>query len=295
MSEPKLHHYVPQFYLRRFCDASGRLWAWDRDTDRVFATTPRSVAAEQSFYYLDVYGAQGHDPLTMEKQFAALEQDVARITDQWLGWIRAGEPGMRIEIPEPNRDLVSLFVSLQFLRTADTRDILARLASTASDPDPSKTERRRLHIEALWDGELVSNFSDRIGSATWIFGHNTTGVPFVTSDNPVAFRSSDNAKWLKAGVLSDGTYLVYPLAPDIVMYCHPPEGPWLKAARFDSCTSPVTFTPEMVQSENAGQVFMASRFVMSRVDDFAEERQFAPTIGTDVYAEYWRTKASPAS
>lgn len=22
MSDPKLHHYVPQFYLRRFCDAS---------------------------------------------------------------------------------------------------------------------------------------------------------------------------------------------------------------------------------------------------------------------------------
>lgn len=98
----------------------------------------------EGFYYLDVYGAQGHDPLTMEKQFATLERDVARITDQWLGWIRAGEPGKQIEIPEPNRDLVALFVSLQFLRTADTRDILARLASTASDPEPSKAERRRL-------------------------------------------------------------------------------------------------------------------------------------------------------
>jgi len=54
MSDPKLHHYVPQFYLRRFCDAAGRLWAWDREADRVFIASPRSVAAERSFYYLDV-------------------------------------------------------------------------------------------------------------------------------------------------------------------------------------------------------------------------------------------------
>ena len=44
MSSPELHHYVPQFYLRRFLDASGRLWAWDRDKDRVFQTTPKSMA-----------------------------------------------------------------------------------------------------------------------------------------------------------------------------------------------------------------------------------------------------------
>ena len=30
VSEPRLHHFVPQFYLRRFCDDSGRLWAWNR-------------------------------------------------------------------------------------------------------------------------------------------------------------------------------------------------------------------------------------------------------------------------
>jgi hypothetical protein len=68
------------------------------------------------------------------------------------------------------------------------------------------------------------------------------------------------------------------------MYCYPPEEPWSKAARFDTTVSPITFTSEMVESENTGQVFMASRFVISNSEDFAAERAFARTIGTDVYA-----------
>ncbi|WP_276571626.1 hypothetical protein [Bradyrhizobium sp. dw_78] len=40
----------------------------------------------------------------------------------------------------------------------------------------------------------------------------------------------------------------------------------------------------MVESENSGQVFMASRFVLSNRADFDAERAFAPTIGSDIYA-----------
>jgi hypothetical protein len=85
-------------------------------------------------------------------------------------------------------------------------------------------------------------------------------------------------------VFDAGTYIVYPLTPDIVMYCYPPEEPWTNIAKFDSSVSPVTFTTEMVQSENSAQAFIASRFVLSSKDDFAAVREFALTIGTDVYA-----------
>jgi hypothetical protein len=80
MNTPKLHHYVPQFYLRRFTDASGRLWAWDKQRDRIFYTSPNKVAAETQFYRLTQYEADGHDPLTMEKQLSELEGEVADIT-----------------------------------------------------------------------------------------------------------------------------------------------------------------------------------------------------------------------
>jgi hypothetical protein len=284
MSDPKLHHYVPQFYLRRFRDKSGRLWAWDREEDRVLHPTPRSVAAERSFYYLDLYADE--DPLAMEKQFARLEYDVARITTQWIEWIRDGDTATRIPLPDPNRELVSLFIALQFLRTADSRDILSAFAS--DDRALSKPERRTLHTEALWNDDLVHGLADYVHSAIWMFGRNATEVPFITSDNPVAFRTPDHAMWLKTAILGSGAYVVYPLAPDIVMYCYPREAPWLKLVALDSHVSPIPFTPGMVESENTAQVFMASRFVISRKNDFAKARAFAKTIGTDAFGHYWR-------
>ncbi len=96
--------------------------------------------------------------------------------------------------------------------------------------------------------------------------------------------------WLKVGMYSDGIYSVFPIAPTIVMYCHPKEPLWENLGRFDCRLSPVTFTEEMVDSENSGQVFMASRFVISSRDGFDGEREFAKSIGTDLYEPYWKPK-----
>jgi hypothetical protein len=68
------------------------------------------------------------------------------------------------------------------------------------------------------------------------------------------------------------------------MYCHPNEPPWDNLRRLDRCVSPVVLTEEMIESENTGQVFMASRFVFSSRNSFDLEREFAKTIGTDVHA-----------
>ncbi len=84
MNGPKLHHYVPQFYLRRFVGPDGNLWIWDKTKDRAFASSASSVAAETQFYRLHDFEAVCHDPLTMEKQFSELEGEVSLITEQWL-------------------------------------------------------------------------------------------------------------------------------------------------------------------------------------------------------------------
>jgi hypothetical protein len=282
---------VPQFYLRRFTDTSGQLWLWDRDRDRVFRTRPTGVAAENNFYWHEELAALGHDPLAMEKQFSQLEGEVARITGQWLEWLRDMKPMEKVEIPDINRELVSLYTALQFLRTADARDILAAFAEQKVYGKPvAEDEKRLLHLDMLWKDSIYNGLAERIGNATWLFGRNMTSTPFITSDNPVAFRTRDNAMWLKVGMYSDGTYSVFPMAPDIVMYCHPKEPPWENLGRFDCCLSPVIFTEEMVESENSGQVFMASRFVISSREGFDREREFAKSIGTDLYEPHWKRK-----
>ncbi|MGA9060208.1 MAG: DUF4238 domain-containing protein [Terracidiphilus sp.] len=291
MKAPKLHHYVPQFYLRRFTDGAGRLWLWDRDRDRAFCTRPNGVAAENKFYWHEELATHGHDPTTMERQFSQLEGDVAQITGQWLEWLRGMNPMEKVEVPDVNRELVSLYIALQFLRTADSRDLLASFVEQKVTGKPvPEAEKRLLHLSMLWEDSIYERLAERIRNATWMFGRNLTATPFVTSDNPVAFRNGDKAMWLKAGMYSGGTYSVFPMAPDIVMYCHPKESQWEKLGRFDCRLSPVTFTEKMVESENSGQVFMASRFVISSRDSFDREREFAKSISTDLYKPRGKSK-----
>lgn len=274
-SEPKLHHYVPQFHLRRFANDTGHLWAWNKHTDAVFPISPGGIAAEKHFYKMADLAEQGHDPLTMEKQFSEIEGDTSPITDQWLGWLREGKTGDKIDIPIVNREIVSQYIALQFLRTADARDILSALIEKPEGaPRPSADEQRRAHTSLLWDLGLVKSLSDQIRKSIWIFGRNKTSTPFLTSDNPVIFKTSDNKMWLKVGVVSPDTYVTFPLAPDIVMYCYQRRGPYGKLGKFNDTLSPVKFTKRLVESDNSGQVFKATRFVISPTDDFTFARGF---------------------
>ncbi|MFJ9961722.1 DUF4238 domain-containing protein [Streptomyces avermitilis] len=208
MADPKLHHYVPQFYLRRFTDPAERLWVWDRISDRVFRTQPKAVAAESNFYLLPQLAEQGSDPVEMERQFADLEGQVSAITGQWLKWIRHGNPGDLLPVPDVNREIVSLFLALQSLRTADARSILAAFSALHGYQDDSDEEIRSLHAAALWDDEFISSFADHMSRCAWLFALNETPVRFVTSDNPLAFRTSDHRMWVKPGNLSEDAYVV---------------------------------------------------------------------------------------
>ena len=174
---------------------------------------------------------------------------------------------------------------VQYLRTADTRNILSALAAREDGTPISTDKQRRIHTEALWDEQLVNSLTERFSKGHWIFARNATSTPLITSDNPMSFRTGDNRQWRKAGILAAGVYVVFALAPDIVLYAYPDEPKYQALAKFADCLSPVDLSEEMVESENSGQVFMASRFVISNRNNFEAERAFALTIGTDLYAD----------
>ena len=115
MTVSRRHHSVPQFHLKRFAATDGYLWVWDKAADRVFRTKPDSTAVEGDFYRLHEFEKLGHDPLVMEKQLSEMEGQMSLITEQWLGWLRSIDSGQGIEIPPPNRYIVSRFMAVQFL------------------------------------------------------------------------------------------------------------------------------------------------------------------------------------
>jgi hypothetical protein len=221
MNAPKLHHYVPQFHLRRFADARGRLWAWDKTSDRMFATTPGRIAAETQFYRLTQYEAEGHDPLAMEKQLSVIEGEVAKITDQWLEWLPDMVPLDVVPVPRVNRGIIAQFLAIQFLRTLDTREILSALVTRERGAPLTPKEEREYHTEFMWNIDRIELLARRFRRSVWVFARNDTATPFITSDNPMAFRTGDNRQWLRVDILSRGTYLVYPMSPQVVLFCHP--------------------------------------------------------------------------
>jgi len=283
MSEPKLHHFVPRFYLDRFADSAGGFWVWDRVRDAVFKGSAATVAVGTQFYRHEELESHGHDPLTMEKQLSQLEGDVAAITGRWLEQIAQAAIGDRIGDPAAERDTVSLFLALQYLRTADSRDILSAIASDGRN-ELSPQDLRAAHLDLLWDENVFQALADRFASMTWMYPRNSSSRPLVTSDNPVLFRTQDNRQWVKLGVMSEGTYLNYPLSPTVTLYAYPREGKWAPVQKFDGQISPVDLDDGMVLGDNQGQVFMSGRQVYSSTNDFEWARDFAATIGTDIYA-----------
>ncbi len=115
---------------------------------------------------------------------------------------------------------------------------------------------------------------------------NRTGIPFWTLDNPVAVKTGDNRIWLKGpGILSPGSFVIFPLTPEYVLYCKEPKH-WAAIQKMDSTLSSVALSEEMVRHENSGQIFTASRncHVIASVKEFSWADEFVTSIGTDRHA-----------
>ncbi|HEY0761103.1 MAG TPA: DUF4238 domain-containing protein [Pyrinomonadaceae bacterium] len=284
MSEPKLHHYVPRFYLASFVGARKCLWVYDKDAERIFATSPERIAAETHFYRLpESVGID--DPLLIEKAFAALESKAAPIFSRIVTEAGNLAPLEKMSISVEERKLLSEFIAAQYFRTVEFRDLLAYLMEGAdlSEADWSQEERKTIHFMLLSESGLVEDFGESVFNAIWMFAKNHSSTALITSDHPVCVKDHDSKMWLKGiGPLTDGSYIVYPISPSLVLYCKELTF-WEKLWDFDLCVSPVILNDDMVHHENCGQAFMAARFLISCSNDFQQVREFIPSIGTDMY------------
>jgi Protein of unknown function (DUF4238) len=287
MNDPKLHHYVPQFYLKLFCDKSNRVWVWDKESRKVYKTTSSRIAARTHFYRVSEFSGTQVDPLFLERDLANLERKAALILHQCVALFDDMEPMQYLQMDEDSRWDLSSYMAIQYLRTAEQRRILTEFAirNGSYKGDISQEEQISLHARLLCASGLVEKFTERIFRSIWIYARNKTQTPFWASDNPVLFKTGDSLMWLKGGpgLFSPGTYIVFPINSSYILYCKEPEY-WSSLEKADSCLSPVELTDEMVKHENAGQVFMATRHVISAFNDFSWAEEFSKTIGTDIYA-----------
>lgn len=286
MTNPKLHHYVPRLYLRNFANSDGRLWVYDKHSGSTFPVSPEKIAAEQGFYTLPEPLQAGADRLQVERSFASMESQVAPLLVRILSAVRSGSAKDVVALSAKERILLTEFISSQYFRTREMRELLAFfVGETGSKLSlASDEEKKALALSILSAAGVIEEMSESIHDGVWIFAKNPSATPLLTSDHPVCIKNGESTMWVKGlGPLEDGSYVVFPLAPDVVLYCKE-KSRWEALRPLDCAISPVELDAGMVEHENAGQAFSSTRFIFSSVPSFNELRDFLPSMGTDMYA-----------
>ncbi|MFJ6419225.1 DUF4238 domain-containing protein [Paeniglutamicibacter sp. NPDC091659] len=112
----KLHHYVPQAYLRGFATDKGRISVIPFDDSRKpFISSVKNVAAQTHFHTID--GLE--EPDEFEKALSGVEGDAISI-------IRKFERG-KFPPSEADRQTLSFYMALQSVRGPDTRKTMEHL------------------------------------------------------------------------------------------------------------------------------------------------------------------------
>lgn len=139
----KRHHYVPDCYLRRWADTSGRVVVRRRDRYEPIITATKNVAVEVDLY--TIKGAQGPSD-EIEKALAVVEGPLTTILDS----LAAGEIPA---IGSDSRRTLSILLSMQYVRTPENLD-RALFSTRAAEhagvvPVPREAMRNFLHDEHL--------------------------------------------------------------------------------------------------------------------------------------------------
>lgn len=206
----KRHHYVPEAYLAHFCGPDGKLWVYRKDErGKAFLTSPTNVALER-FYYAFTRDDGSRDSDSLEQVFSTLES-------RWPIAIAELE-GCR-STPEIVQTVLE-FAALQRARVPAVRDAYELMRADAADhiarvldqhgrlpPKPDGCADILDAFEISVDPEsslkaisiVLSGVQDRIFPMLGFdIVLNASPVPFITSDNPVAwfipFLSEDAVK-----------------------------------------------------------------------------------------------------
>lgn len=118
MSVPRRHHLVPQFYLRSFADAEGRVRVVERASGHEFTSGAANVFGERDYYTVSSVNAE-EDPRLIEGLYSKVEGVAASIFEQ----LREGDFPLDVQ----RRSEFASFMALQVSRGRMFRDFMGRV------------------------------------------------------------------------------------------------------------------------------------------------------------------------
>lgn len=253
MSDPRLHHYIPRFYLERFADPQSTqsekkaiLWVYERGRE-IRKSTPEKEARQRDFYAFKDAGERQQD---IENALATIESMVAPVLEKVADSDYFPE--------EEDRGVVATFIALMFTRVPSHREFTnrefgrfmtgwlqedarneekfdteyAKFQQEMGPPDLTAEEMRRFILDgdyeieqksAAFDLNLMMKASADIAPVIYGYGwqiwHAERGELFLTSDNPVV-TSLPGPGWMKFGLGFGirGVEVVFPLGSTVCLF-----------------------------------------------------------------------------
>jgi len=234
MSQPRKHHYLPQFYLRGF-SANGRsIFQIEKRGGRTYLSSIRDTAAIRDYHELDTGGVE--DPTVFEKRLAQVE---AQLAEALARAIRCS-----ITTPETHNLLIQLVALLRVRVPAFKAGVEAFLQNVVRSvglmmerkgelPPPPKGFEDVLRMENL--SITISNwkllkFMFEIAADRHLFDILTAMRPtilrapretfFLTCDQPVAIfhPKASPADAYGVGLANTETEVSVPLSSGVLLF-----------------------------------------------------------------------------
>ena len=105
--KPRKHHFVPQFWIRRFAGSDGRLWAYDYDSDRISERSSKQLMQIFNLYTVQPSGA---DDTTLETvDLNRIDSDGSAVFDRIF----------KGDLTQSTKEAFASFLAAQVLRDPD--------------------------------------------------------------------------------------------------------------------------------------------------------------------------------
>ncbi|WP_082337782.1 DUF4238 domain-containing protein [Pseudomonas sp. LH21] len=231
MSQKKRHHFIPKAYLNSFCNEHGRVLVYRKDGDGKPLPVVPDATQFQRYYYSQPKPEGGMDNNRLEDFFCGFEG----------GWPPLVKRLKSRENVNDNLEALFNFMALQRARVPACRDAMESLMAESVrgvalklqrdgklPPAPEGHKDLLEKVDISIDPhqsihamvEIIKGIAPVIDSVGWILLHNKTGLPFLTSDNPVAWYDSS----LPFGEqkpyrikLGGPTVVQFPISPDMLL------------------------------------------------------------------------------
>jgi hypothetical protein len=278
-------HTVPQCYLREFADGDGHFYRFNKKYGKSKRAPVSDSAQSERFY--DQHGSALVDPNDgiqwVEKEFSKIEKRYREVLDGCFAELKTGK------VSEDTLSYLAQHLTMQWLRTKGARDIFVeadakftraqaeefykRFYPTLPLPKLRKSEGydQALHANIMFDRDIVMPTAEKFFKLIWVFGRNTSGKKFYTSDEPLVWHRTpaDNehevevppAFGLEFAFPLNSEYIVVMLDPAMYRHMEPHHGTVLE------------MNAEDVERFNTRQVRQSTQYVFCFDDDFELARK----------------------